>query len=157
MDGIASQTLNIETSKMSWARVDLVNICLFPGQCSGPDSVRGLSANLRRATTWGHQRHPADQHQGSRVSQVKRGKPGSEWQQKPGGCRDGGRLTQRSEGGAMSHLLFAAPDVHCWSQHCQVGALSGRTVETVQMRAAAWVLVCNTQKRKETKSKCWYE
>lgn len=103
-----------------------VTVCLSPGQRRGPDSVRGMSANLGRATTRRRQRRPADQHPGSRVRQVQRGEPGSERRQKPGGGRDGGRLAQRSEGGAVSHLLSAASDVHRRPQHCQVGALSGR-------------------------------
>lgn len=96
-----------------------------------------MSADLRRAATWGQQREPADKHQGSQAGEVRRGQPGTERQQKCGGRGDGGGPAQRSEGGAVSHLLSAASDVHCRSQHCQVGALSGRRVGKVQMQAAA--------------------
>lgn len=136
----------VNVSRPRGRLVTCVNICLSPGQRSSPDSARGVSADLRRATARGQQRGPADKRQRPRLSQVKRGSAGTERLQKCRGCSNGGGPTEQSEGGAMSHLLSTASDVHCWSQHCQVGALSGRAVESVW--AAAWILAYHAGKNK---------
>lgn len=45
----------------------------------------------------------------------------------PAGCwgRGGGEFAVQPAGGAVPHLLPAAPDVHCWPQHRQTRALPG--------------------------------
>ena len=91
-----------------------VCVCSLPGQCSGPDPAGGVSALVGGPAAGVGGREPAEQREGPHGA---RGAGG------PG--RAGGGAAQRPEGGAVSHLLPAPPDVHRRSQHRQASALPG--------------------------------
>lgn len=99
------------------------------GQRCGPDSPGGVSANHWGAAAGGQHREPAEEHQGPRARKIKTRKPRAESRREHRGSWAWGRPPQRPEGGAVSHLLPAASDVHRWPKHRQVGPLSGNSVE----------------------------